>query len=172
MYSCNKSDLKPEEKPFLDLLNQPALVIDTSIVQSEWVYGFKFSITKSGNITALGMKLPKEGSYSVKLWDLDKNVLLAETSISSSAPHAAVFKTISQVNVEKNATLGIAVMANSFYKIRKSDLSDFIFPIQKGNINIISFNESKISENPSNKFPEKTNVSQMSPCVDIIFIAE
>ena len=63
-------------------------------------------------------------------------------------------------------------VANSFYKMRNKDLSAFAFPIQKGNINILSFNESKSQENPSNEFPSKDNATQMSPCVDIIFIAE
>ena len=172
VYACKKESVSTEEKPFIDLLNQSSLLIDTTIEVNTWIYGFKFKALKSGNITSLGIKLPKEGPYPATLWDLDKNVVLAEALITSNTSHQTVFKSITPIRVLKNTTLGISIVANSFYKMRNKDLSAFAFPIQKGNINILSFNESKSQENPSNEFPSKDNATQMSPCVDIIFIAE
>jgi len=170
--SCDKDENKIEEKPFLALLNQPSIVIDTAVAAVDWVYGFKFTPLKDGKITGVGMKLPIEGSYKVQLWDLDNDILLKEETISSTTPHDVVFNNISEVQVSKNKTLGISIEADSFYKISKADNSDFNFPMQEGNISILSFHEIRVADNTGNKFPLATNDAKMSPCVDIIFIAE
>lgn len=170
--SCDKDENKQEEKPIITLLNQQSIVIDTFIAAEPWIYGFKFSTLEDGKIKGLGMKLPKKGSYKAKLWNLDNGELIIEEIITSNAAHAEIFNSISEISVQKNTNLGISIEADSFYKIRKSDNSNFTFPITTGNICIFSFHESKISENISGKFPSMTKNDEMSPCIDMIFIAE
>ncbi len=171
-FSCEKDENKVEEKPILTLLNQQSIVIDTSIASVEWIYGFKFTTIADGKIRGLGMKLPKQGSYKAKLWNLDSGTLLKEEIITVNVAHAEVFNTISEISVQKNTNLGVSIEADSFYKIRKSNNSDFTFPIESGNIRILSYHESKVSENVSGKFPSSTMNDEMSPCIDVIFIAE
>ncbi len=170
--ACNKDENKMEEKPILSMLKQQSIVIDTSIASVEWIYGFKFQTLEDGIIKGLGMKLPKEGSYKAKLWNLDNGTLLKEEIITANTAHAEVFNTISEVTVKKNTNLGVSIEADSFYKIRKSNNTDFTFPIETGNIRILSYHESKVSENVSGKFPSMTKNDEMSPCIDVIFIAE
>jgi hypothetical protein len=170
--SCDKDENKVEEKPILTLLNQQSIVIDTLIATEPWIYGFKFTTVEDGKIKGLGMKVPKNGSYKAKLWNLDNGELIKEEIITSNAAHGEIFKSISEISVKKNTNLGISIEADSFYKIRKSDNSNFTFPIETGNIRILSFHESKISENISGKFPSMTKDDEMSPCVDVIFISE
>jgi hypothetical protein len=172
LISCEKDEQKVEERPILSLLKQPSISIDTSIAAVEWIYGFKFTLIKDGKISGLGMKLPKQGSYKAKLWNLDSGTLLTEEIITSNVAHDEVFNAISDIVVQKNTNLGVTIEADSFYKIRRSNNSDFTFPIEAGNIRILSFHESRVSENINGNFPSMSVSNEMSPCVDVIFIAE
>jgi hypothetical protein len=170
--ACQKSENSTEERPILTMLNQQAIVIDTTIASVDWIYGFKFTTVQDGKIKGLGMKLPKKGSYKTKLWNLDNNMLLKEEIITANVEHAEIYNSFSEIAVQKNTNLGISIEADSFYKIRNSNNNNFTFPIATGNIKILSFYESKVSENIGGKFPSTARSDQMSPCVDVIFIAE
>jgi len=172
LISCNKEENKVEEKPILTLLNQQSIVIDTIIAAEPWIYGFKFTTIEDGKIKGLGMKLPKQGAFKAKLWNLDSGVLIKEETITANAAHAEIFNTIPEISIQKNTNLGISIEADSFYKIRKSNNSNFTFPIESGNIRILSFHESRVSANMDGKFPAMSRSDEVSPCVDVIFIED
>ena len=118
------------------------------------------------------MKLPLKGAYKVSLWNLETGQLLKDETLTATADHSEVYNTISEVAIEKNKEYGVSIEANSFYKIRKADNSEFTFPIQTGNIEILSFHASRVSENPQGKFPSMPQSDELSPCVDVIFIED
>ena len=171
-FSCEKEENKAEEKPFIALLNQPAVLVDTGVTTMQWIYGFRFYANKDGKIKGLGMKLPLKGVYKVSLWNLETGQRLKEETLTATADHSEVYNTISEVSLEKNKEFGVSIEANSFYKIRKADNSEFTFPIQEGNIAILSFHASRVSENQLDKFPSMPESDELSPCVDVIFIED
>lgn len=173
--SCKKEDAEPvEESPFFVFFDQPAIEIDTTPVSAAtWEYGFVFNPLAKGTITKLGIKLPVTGEFTVKLWDLSGNnpVILSEQKATSATIHTPAFVDISPVAVQKNAILGISVLANSFYRIQKQDASEFTFPIEIGNIRIVSFNE-EMSAVGLAVFPQIINKTRVAPCVNVVFVAD
>jgi hypothetical protein len=172
LFTSCKRDI-PAESAIFDLLSRTDIATDTiPAALTSWVYGFKVRPSTDGEIAQIGMKLPVTGTFQVKLWDLDKGVLLAEKNLTSSAKHKEVFTNVDGIQVAANTTLGIAVQASSFYKIRRLDGQAFNFPILDGNLTILSYHETRFSENPSAAFPGFETQHQLAPCVDVIFIAD
>jgi hypothetical protein len=169
--SCNSEN--EQEDVIFELLSRTDIKTDTiPQAQTTWVYGFKIRPAKAGTIEQVGIKLPATGSYQVKLWNLDKGQLLAEKTISSQAAHKVVYAALENIAVEANVTLGVAVKANTFYKISRKDGAPFIFPIVDGNLKVLSYHETQLSANPNADFPDIESKTQMAPCVDIVFIAD
>ena len=168
--ACSKDNENPEAKPILSLLEQPSIFIDTVQAAVDWVYGFKFKVNGDGIINKIGMKLPETGTFTARLWDLDQNEVLKEVALTATVEHEEVFVDFDDIPVTKLMTLGISITSNAFYKIRKTDNSSFAFPIETSTISILSFHEGKSSEIAANTFPLNTNLDQLSPCVDVVFI--
>ncbi|MCE2789671.1 MAG: hypothetical protein LW630_07125 [Saprospiraceae bacterium] len=170
------SSCKKEENwnsAVFELLNRTDIATDTiPAALTSWVYGFKLKPTEDGYVSRIGMKLPIAGTFQVKLWDLDKGVVLAEEKLTSTQKHEEVFTDVGDIDIAANTTLGIAVQASSFYKIRRTDGRAFDFPIVDGNLSILSYHETRFSENPSAAFPGFETQHQLAPCVDVIFIAD
>lgn len=172
LFSSCKKELNWNSAIF-DLLNRTDIATDTiPAASTSWVYGFKVKPSEDGFIDKIGMKLPVTGTFQVKLWDLDKGVLLAEEKLTSTQKHQEVFTSVGDIDVAANTTLGIAVQASSFYKIRRTDGRAFDFPIIDGNLSILSYHETRFSENPLAAFPGFETQHQLAPCVDVIFIAD
>lgn len=173
--SCKDEDAQPvEESPFFVFFDQPAITIDTTPVSATtWEYGFVFNPLVDGSINKLGVKLPVTGEFTVKLWDLSGNtpLILSEQKATSTTSHIPVFVDIPSIAVQKNATLGITVLANSFYRIQKQDASEFTFPMEVGNIRIVSFNE-EMSATSLATFPGIINKTRVAPCVNVVFVAD
>lgn len=173
-WSCGKDDPKVEESPFFNFFSDSGIAIDTTPVASTtWQYGFVFNPLKDGQITQLGLKLPVTGSFKVQLWNLDgaTPVVLSEQQITSAREHEPVFVHIDHLDVQKEAKLGITVLANSFYRLEKQNATDFAFPRVEGNIRIVSFNEETNTSGLA-AFPETANTTRVAPCVNVVFIAD
>lgn len=173
--SCKEDENpKVEESPFFVFFDQPAITIDTTpVAANTWEYGFVFNPIADGKITKLGLKLPVSGEFTVKLWDLSGStpVILRDQKITSATVHTPAFVDISPVSVPKNAQLGISVLANSFYRLKKNDASAFAFPVVVDNIRIVSFNE-EMSNTSLVTFPKNTNTTSVAPCVNVVFVAD
>ena len=172
--SCSKEDPKPvEESPFFSFFDQPAITLDTTpVATTPWEYGFVFNPLANGKITKLGVKMPATGQFHVTLWNLSgaTPTILSEQNVTATAAHSPVFADITAVGVQKNATLGITVRANAFYRIQKQNATAFSFPLQIDNIRILSFNE---EQNPASAaFPPTTNSNRVAPCVNVVFVAD
>ena len=169
--ACSKDDNQPIEKPILSFLQQPAIEIDTVEAAVEWVYGFQFKVNGDGVINQIGMKLPVTGTFNATLWDLDTKQVLKEVMLTGNSLHEEVFEDINDIEVNPDMTLGVSIMANGFYKIKKTDNTPFAFPIQTSSITILSFHEAKVSELSGEIFALSTsNPDELSPCIDIVFI--
>lgn len=175
LVSCNREDSQPvEESPFFIFFDQSAILIDTTAVSATtWDYGFVFNPLTGGKITKLGVKLPVTGEFTVKLWDLSgvNPVVLSEQKVNSTTIHTPAFVAISPVAVQKDAKLGVTILANSFYRIHKQNASKFTFPVEVDNIRIVSFNE-QLNQTNIASFPTAVNDTRVAPCVNVVFVAD
>jgi hypothetical protein len=172
--SC-KNDIEQivEEDPVFYLLSQPNIIIDTvTSTAKKWDYGFAFNTTKKGNVQKLGLVLPVVGKFKVKLFALSNDSILIEKEIESKKSGSKNFLDIKSIPLSTNSEYGISVNANSFYKMRKPDSTNFAFPMKIGNINLLSFNEQQCTSQNCDKFPKNANSLVIAPCVTIIFVPE
>lgn len=171
---CKKDTPAKEESPFFAFFEETAILIDTVAQATDtWEYGFKFSPLKTGKVGKMGIKLPVKGSFTVTLWDLSgpTPAILKTHVVYSAEAHETAFSEISSIALEKGAHYGLTILANSFYRLTKSDNSDFAFPRTVDNIMVESFHESINNTNLAS-FPASTNDTRVAPCVDVIFIAD
>jgi len=171
--SCTKDSDSKEEMPLFSFLSEGGTSIDTirngAVV---WEYGFRFKPLKAGKITKLGIKVPAINSFKVKLYDLTNQTILAQTTIQSMNEGGEFFGDIADVNISAGADLGVAIVADVFFKVRNLNGDAFSFPITKDNLSIISFNEEICGPNGCNAFPGTTNGTVIAPCVNIVFVKD
>ncbi|MBK9222732.1 MAG: hypothetical protein IPO78_16555 [Saprospiraceae bacterium] len=171
--SCSDDNTSIEEKPFTSFINNSGVAIDTIKKATEvWEYGFRFKPLANGTITKLGLKVPVIGSFNVKLYKLSNNQLLAQTSINSTSEVGEFFGDITDLKVNAGDDLGLAIVADVFFKVRNLSGETFMFPITKDNISIQSFHEEICGPNGCNAFPSNTNSQVIAPCVNLIFVKE
>lgn len=174
LFSCKPEEPGVEESPFFRYFNESDILVDTvAKATSSWDYGFVFSPLEDGEITELGIKMPATGNFDVGLWNLSGSTpqLLRSERIVQGAEHAETFVKISPLQVEKNAKLGVFVLADAFYRIGKQDGSKFPFPQDVNNIRIESFNEAENSTGAID-VPRVINDTRVAPCVNVIFIVK
>ncbi|MBL7808428.1 MAG: hypothetical protein JNN28_11450 [Saprospiraceae bacterium] len=174
LISCKKDDPAVQESPIFTFFEETAIQIDTVEQAADtWDYGFAFSPLQSGRIAQLGMKLPVSGSFKVTLWDLNgaTPAALVSQNISAQTAHQSITQDITGVQVENGKKYGISILANTFYRITKTDGSAFTYPKTIGNILVEGFHES-VNTNGLASFPSETNDTRLAPCVDVIFIAD
>lgn len=162
------------ERPFFEFFKESALKIDTVAVAADtWEYGFVFHPLKNGNITDLGLKLPTTGDFTVTLWDLSGStpVMLKQKTILSSVKHNEFYTEFAPVALTKGNKYGVSILANAFYRLTKPGNAPFAFPRVIGNLVVESFNEA-VNNSGLAAFPSTTNDTRVSPCVDVIFIAD
>ncbi|MBK9272504.1 MAG: hypothetical protein IPM48_13010 [Saprospiraceae bacterium] len=173
--SCDKKDdQRLEESPFFNFLNFSNINIDTSSSGNKtWEYGFVFNFLKKGEIRKIGLKLPSQGEFTVRLWDFESATptVIHERKIRVNQIHRPEFVNIPSFNAGITNKMGISVISNTFYRVQKRDSTAFTFPLQIGNINILSFNESEVISGESD-FPNNTNQLRVAPCVNVVFVAE
>lgn len=175
-WTCRTDDdpVVEQESPFFDLLEQPAINIDTTpTAASVWEYGFVFRTIKAGKINHVGVKLPTTGNFIVRLWNLSgpTPVLLREREVQVPVQHQASFMPIQPVTVPAGVTFGISIVANSFYRIEKKDGSSFTFPRTIGNFEVLSFREA-MNDLGATTFPPTQNDKRVAPCVNVVFVAD
>lgn len=171
---CTKDTASTPEGPFFDFFNESAIIIDTVEASVDtWEYGFVFTPLKSGRITQFEVKMPVTGDFSVNLWDVSgpTPVLLRSKAVSATAKHQSASSDIQEVSLSANEQYGITVTSNAFYRITKAGNVPFDFPKTIGNIRIESFNE-MINNSSLAEFPADSNETRVTPCVNVIFIAD
>lgn len=175
LYFCCRNDVEPTpESPFFDFFKESQITIDT-VAQSadSWEYGFGFTPLKSGKITQFGIKIPATGDYTVTLWDLSgaSPVVMLSHAVNSSAVHENALSSIPEISLTGGLKYGITVRSNAFYRITKPGNGKFEFPKTIGNIRIESFQEIINNSNQA-VFPANANDTRVTPCVNVIFIAD
>ncbi|MFN0214117.1 MAG: hypothetical protein ACKVT2_07660 [Saprospiraceae bacterium] len=173
-YFCAKDEEQVEESPFFEFFNESLINIDT-VEQSadSWEYGFGFTPLKSGRITKFGIKLPATGDFSVTLWDLSgpTPLVLHTHDVNSPAVHQNAVAGIPGIALQAGVQYGITVRSNAFYRITKPGNGTFTYPRTIGNIRIDSYQE-MVNNTSMAVFPSMSNDTRVTPCVNVIFIAD
>ena len=174
LFYCKKDKESIQESPFFDFFNEALVTIDT-VEQSadSWEYGFEFTPLESGKINQFGIKIPATGAYTVTLWDLSGStpVVLQSKAVNSATQHQNAAADVPEIALTKGVKYGITVRSNAFYRITKPGNAKFNFPKTIGNIRIESFVEDTNNTSLAT-FPATTNDTRVTPCVNVIFIAD
>ncbi|MDQ3143023.1 MAG: hypothetical protein M3Q56_12335 [Bacteroidota bacterium] len=168
-FGCNKDDAA-KESPFFSFFELSGIKIDTVKMALEvWEYGFRFKPLKTGTVSQLGLKVPTIGTYKIKLYNLSTNQVLAEKTVQSIHQNEEHFVDITPVTLAEGSEFGVALVADVFFKVRNINGQSFSFPMEKGNLSIISFNEAPCGPSGCATFPNITNNSVIAPCVNLVF---
>ena len=173
-FFCAKDENPLEESPFFEFFNESLINIDTvEQAADSWEYGFGFTPLKSGKITKFGIKLPATGDFSVTLWDLSgpTPLVMHTHAVNSSALHENALDDIPGFALQAGVQYGITVRSNAFYRITKPGNGKFTFPKTFGNIRIDAYRE-VINNTGLATFPTMTSDTRVTPCVNVIFIAD
>lgn len=172
-FNCSDDNTIVEEKPFTSFLKLDSIQIDTiTMANNVWEYGFRFSPTSNGVITKLGIKVPVINTFKVKLYNIASNQILAQTTITTSSSDGEFFGDIADIPVNSGDDLGLAIVADVFFKVKNLSGEAFMFPVTRDNISIKSFNEEICGVNGCNAFPSNTNNFVIAPCVNLVFVKD
>lgn len=170
----DKEPVEVEESPFFDFFNEALINIDTvEQAADSWEYGFGFTPLKSGKITKFGIRLPATGDFEVTLWDLSgptPEVILSK-AVNSAVEHQNALADISPIALQAGVNYGITIRSDAFYRVTKPGNGTFHFPKIVGNIRIDGYRET-VNNSSLATFPTTTNDTQVTPCVNVIFIAD
>lgn len=170
---CTNENSNPLETPFFSLLESSGIKIDTvTQAANTWEYGFKFTSLVNGKLSKLGILVPDTGSYKVRLYNLSSNILLLEQNIASKKVNTESFVNVSPIEITAGTNFGVSLVADVFFNVRNANGDVFNFPITKGNIKIISFNEDPCGANGCPSFPLTSVTNLIAPCVNIGFTAD
>ena len=119
------------------------LVVDTSLAfaTGSWEFGNKFYVSKNGNITKLGCKMPDAGSFRVSLWDFSTQNLIAATTVTITDTSKFVYNAVSPIAITANTRYLISTNNTSggvakryFVYFKKPSASTPIYPFTTGSV--------------------------------------
>lgn len=148
MLSCGKSSTvnKITENPIAALFADTVLS-DTSkngLSKNQGSFpefGYEFSVTKAGNVTQLGCKIPDNGTVRVTLWQLEDTVSIAQLNITVDSGVVKYSNLTSPVALVVGKMYAISVMSKDLYFQNRhtGDPVDYPYPITKGNVVISKY---------------------------------
>lgn len=127
------------------------VVVDTAIVYgfSSYEFGNKFYVSRNGNITKLGCRMPEVGSYRVSLWDFVTQNLITATTVNVTDTSKFTYNNISSVAVTANTRYVISLNNTSssvakkyfiFFK-KPTPSGATIYPFTSGSVTYEDFRE-------------------------------
>lgn len=158
--SCEKSseedpnpDLDPEGKSGIEGCQYPVLAFNDSMIfqtgsfkvlgegkQVYQVFGYSFSVDFKGSIKKLGIRVPENGAYTVRVYneDLLNNNILAEAEVVASSTDLT-YVSIDPLVVEKDQIYMVCVYISSKPDNQESFfyyVEDFSYPVKFGDITV------------------------------------
>ena len=82
----NPGALVPQAQEIISpILDKQADSITTHVIGGDYSVGYLFKPEVTGRITELRVRLPKNGSYKVSIWDIDSQTLITQTSVQQAS---------------------------------------------------------------------------------------
>jgi hypothetical protein len=169
LIGCNKDDdnsSEPTSENFLQsYLTQTGFTEQTipTTITNKLECGIAFASPTGGKITHIRVKLPQaDPALKITLWKADPSGINIIFSTTVNIPNAneEVIIPVLPITIESGTVdIGyvISMYTNSFYKRRRTAQTDATYPLNAGNIKILSFAKKPTQgpgypEDPSNKF--------------------
>lgn len=169
--SDNKEDVKPSETPISRLISEET---DTPSIGDFGYFegGHVFQPVVNGKITRLFCKLPKAGAYRICLWDVTSKTLLTQTTVQQTADATLTGADIQAVAVSTGRQYAISMLRNNYYCYASKSGPLFKYPIQKGNIRILSYVNSASTASATPLFSQESNEGNFCGYADFSFVPD
>ncbi len=175
LLSCTKKHVNTGGRtstvtPFSQYLTQSGDTVNVTLHQNDYPLeiGYSFEASVSGNIYALGLRLPDSSkSYMMTIWDASTKTALIQKPVKCNSTTAFTYLDLNATNeafaidanhiyvVSVNITpVNSSAPARFYYDARRSDQKD-IFPITE---NAITFLEQYNKTTTTPAFPDNLNV--------------
>ncbi|WP_282135862.1 DUF4082 domain-containing protein [Seonamhaeicola maritimus] len=141
--SCSKNEdadiieILPEY-PMKTLMEDGAMELVNTKVNSPNTHeiGYRFKSFKNGEITALGIRVPDNGSYRVTVWNVDTQEILGTAYVTSTSGLLS-FEDIDPINIESGTEYFVGINTNDYYIF--NDSGNDIFPVESNNILVLGY---------------------------------
>ena len=119
----------------------PSSDFSTSVVSGASYYyemGFRFSVTKKGKLTKMGVKTPESGTYRVVLWDATTKTVLGQISCThqNALEYTTVATGVVNLAVGKDYYITFQTLGQQRYGITPKVGTTITYPRPVGFINI------------------------------------
>jgi hypothetical protein len=163
-----------QEKTTSGSLNKSTFTIDTVLPSGPpRQYGFILEAIKPGTINAVGVVIPTSGNFTVQIYRMSSPTVPIHTQVvECPVANKPCFENLDggkKIDVAINESMGLTVIANSYYRVRTATGVPIPFPIlsDSGFMKLTSFYMDSFN---LNAFPtNKPLTTFMAPCVDIVF---
>jgi hypothetical protein len=132
-----------EQEPLADYIvaagfdEETDTIIDNS---SDFEFGFSFIPTVAGQINAIVARIPDANpTLRVTIWDFDTETVLKTVTLNVAAANSTATLEITPLVLEKNKEYMITMNSNDYYERYKTDITDAIYPISAGDINVTGY---------------------------------
>ncbi len=137
----NEAKSYPEENPLTSFYQKSGLDerIDNYPTGSGGEWGFKFRPTVKGKINAVTLKLPSDRTnVPVTIWDAESKEIIKSVTIPTLKSNIESKQTIEPIAISPEKNYIISYNAPSYYERFKANTSDIGYPVEVGNISILS----------------------------------
>ena len=129
------ASLQPAVEVVNSLISQQFFAVSTHVIGNDYSVGVLFKPEASGEISKVRTLIPQEGSFTVSLWDVDNQQLLAQTTVQQTNDEWSEMEIPAQW-VHANRTYAISVLlpiGTRYYNVSELEL-----PATVGDVEIIS----------------------------------
>ena len=129
--------------------------------------GFKFRPKVKGKINAITFKIPDNASNVwVTIWNADTQAVLRTIVIPAVTANVEIKQNIDVLNIDPSTAYTISYNGDDWYLRRRTDYSNVIYPIDAGNISILSYNYKEVS---TQTYPNNIQLNYYVGDLSIVF---
>ncbi|MCP4121303.1 MAG: hypothetical protein GY751_06080 [Bacteroidetes bacterium] len=171
LFSCKKDEAilyGPAQYP-VETLSEELLYIGATVnVGLPLTAGMAMEILKDGRIKELCVRVPDNGSYSVRLWNLADTSVITSVTIPADVASTSCLS-ISEVRVRAGQILALSLHTWDFY-IYQDELVQDIYPVNIGDIRLLNYIWT--ADQQPTVFPSMVAPTELRGIVDIKFEPE
>jgi len=175
LFTACKKDGTDETKKYPEE-NPQALYLEKSGFDQEVInfindayveQGFKFKPKVKGKINAVTLKIPdNESNARVTIWNADTKTVIRTITVQSVIAHTEARSDIDPLDIVPTETYIISFNGNDTYSRRRTDFSDAPYPIDAGNISVLS---AHYTSGQAQAFPTYTMLNSYWGDVSFVF---
>ena len=140
-----------------------------SVDASHFEFGCVIKPLKDGKITGLGLELLKAGDYTVTVWEVGSESVIADKviTIKKDFLEEMTYEQITPIAVKQGVEYLISVNANNWFDFRDTHKDNrAILPVTVGNIEIVKFG---VMKSDTRVYPGSFRAYHFNGIVDVEF---